>query len=168
MVLRVLAARHPGALGRCAPHELEPRPPGAPEPSAADDGAPDTSGPLDRTVRIVFVGGNESQHRYRTAVEASLADRYQGKVEIAWYFVGWSSNWRHDLERIAARLPGSDAVVLLSFMRTMLGERLRQAAGDAGVPWVPCTGHGRASIERAIDCAVRVACQRLPARTPAV
>ncbi len=38
-------------------------------------------------------GGNETQERYRARVDASVAGRYQGMVEVEWFLPGWSSNW---------------------------------------------------------------------------
>ncbi|HEC05775.1 MAG TPA: hypothetical protein ENJ12_02915 [Thiolapillus brandeum] len=60
------------------------------------------------------------------------------------------------LKREAAR---SDAVVLMSMMRTMLGRNLREALYDPPRPWVPCTGTGRKALEDSIHAAARIAAQ---------
>jgi hypothetical protein len=44
--------------------------------------------------------------------------------------------------------------MIMTFVRTLLGRRIRRTAGEAGLPWVACTGHGRAAIEAAIDRAI--------------
>ncbi len=58
---------------------------------------------------------------------------------------------------------GADAVVLMVLVRTNFGRWVRRTAGEHGLPWVSCTGHGRASMERAIARAVRRAWDRVSA-----
>lgn len=123
-------------------------------PSPPDGGEPAAG--LDRPVHVLFVGGNETQDRYRTAIDASVALRYDGKVRITWFLSGWRSNWHTDAARIEAAYGQADAVVLMTFIRTHLGQRVRRSAGDAGLPWVACTGHGKEAIERAVDRAVAI------------
>lgn len=132
---------------------LLPSPPDGKEP-AARVGAP---------VHVLFVGGNETQDRYREAVEASVAVRYDGKVRITWFLSGWRSNWHTDAARVEAAYGQGDVVVLMTFVRTHLGQRVRRSAGEHGLPWVACTGHGREAIERAIDRAVAIASDRVAA-----
>ncbi|HVF76222.1 MAG TPA: hypothetical protein VM938_14385 [Acidimicrobiales bacterium] len=129
-------------------------------PSPPDGGEPATG--LDRPVHVLFVGGNETQDRYRTAIDASVALRYDGKVRITWFLSGWRSNWHTDAARIEAAYGQADAVVLMTFIRTHLGQRVRRSAGDAGLPWVACTGHGREAIERAVDRAVAIVGDQVP------
>lgn len=132
-------------------------------PSPPDGGEPATG--LDRPVHVLFVGGNETQDRYRTAIDDSVAVRYDGKVRITWFLSGWRSNWHTDAARVEAAYGQADAVVLMTFIRTHLGQRVRRSAGDAGLPWVACTGHGREAIERAVDRAVAIVGDQLaPAR----
>ena len=45
-------------------------------------------------------------------------------------------------------------------VRTNFGRWTRRTAGEHDLPWVSCTGHGRASMERAIDRAVALARDR--------
>lgn len=140
-----------------APAELDdlarllPSPPDGEEPAAR----------LDEPLHVLFVGGNETQDRYRDAVEASVAERYGGMVRITWFLSGWRSNWHTDAARVEAAYGQADVVVLMTFVRTHLGQRVRRSSGEAGLPWVACTGHGREAIERAIDRAVALAVDRV-------
>jgi hypothetical protein len=111
---------------------------------------------LERPVRVVFVGGDETQARAREPVRRSLFERYGDLVNVEWFAPGWSPNWTPEAEAIERRLSGADALVLMPLVRTLLGRRLRRSAGQAGIPWVACTGQGRASMERAIDRSVNV------------
>lgn len=119
---------------------------------AGEPGA--VTGIPDRGVTVVFVGGNETQAAYRPAVDAHVADRYGGRVRVRWHLTGWTANWGEQAARIEADLVSADVLVVMTFVRTMLGRRLRRSAGERGVPWRACTGHGRDSIMRAIDRAV--------------
>lgn len=108
-------------------------------------------------IDILFVGGNEVQQRYEEAITAEVRRRYGGKVRVEWEFPGWSPNWAPVADRVEARYGPSTALVLMQFVRTNLGRRLRRTSGEHGVPWVACTGHGRAAIQRAIERGVEVA-----------
>ncbi len=132
---------------------LVPAASGAPASSATADEA---SVRLRRVVKVLFVGGNEVQARYHAAVDDHLGSTYGGQVSVEWFTPGWSANWGQEAARVEAAYPTSDALVLMSFVRTLLGRRLRRTAGEAGLPWIACTGHGRASLERAVERAVAV------------
>ncbi|MCU1461740.1 MAG: hypothetical protein JWO37_1815 [Acidimicrobiales bacterium] len=108
------------------------------------------------SITVLFVGGNETQDRYHHPIETSVGRRFGGRVRIEWFPTGWRSNWPKEAARVEARYGGADVVVLMSYVRTMLGQRLRRSAGQAGLPWVACTGHGRAAIERAVEQAVEL------------
>ena len=43
-----------------------------------------------------------------------------------------------------------DGLVMLRFQRTHLGRSLRTLAGQLGKPWFPCTGSGKAFLQRTI------------------
>lgn len=111
-------------------------------------------------VRIIFVGGAEPQEQALPHVAASIAERYGGMVEVDWFIPGWSSNWPLVAERVEAAYDHAGAVVLMVLVRTNFGRWTRRTAGEHGLPWVSCTGHGRASMERAIDRAVALARDR--------
>lgn len=121
---------------------------------AAPTTTSDVVTPREEAVRVLFVGGNETQVRARSAVEAAIAATYGATVTVEWFAPGWGSNWADAAGEIESRFGHSDVLVLMTFVRTTLGRRLRRSAGEARLPWVACTGHGRASMERAIDRAV--------------
>jgi len=104
--------------------------------------------------RILFVGGNETQARYDDAVRRELAERLP-YVSVDFQHTGWSSNWGRQMDALAQRVGDADAVVIMRFVRTLLGATLRRTCSEKGKRWVACTGHGRDSIVRAIEEAVR-------------
>jgi hypothetical protein len=110
----------------------------------------------DRSVRLLFVGGNERQRAYRDGIDADLLERYRGKVEVAWFDGAWSNRWKPLAEKVEAAYPTSDALVVMSLLRTNLGKRLRRTSGEAGLPWIPCTGTGGSAIRDSIDRALAV------------
>jgi hypothetical protein len=52
----------------------------------------------------------------------------------------------------------------MTFVRTNLGRHVRRRCSEEGRPWVPCTGHGRESLRRAIETAVEIGCLRKSTR----
>jgi hypothetical protein len=102
-------------------------------------------------VRVLFVGGNETQDQYLHRLATSFED-----VATVEWFRGWGSNWSRIADRVEAHYVGADAVVLMAFVRTQLGTRLRRTSGEHGLPWVACSGHGFESLRRSIAEAVRV------------
>jgi hypothetical protein len=111
----------------------------------------------EQSLHVVFVGGNEIQKRYVPAVEEELRARFGDRLRIDWFLTGWRTNWATDLDRIVAAFDDAGAVVVMTFVRTQLGQTVRRRAGEHGLPWVACTGHGRDSLVRALDRAARLA-----------
>lgn len=109
---------------------------------------------------ILFIGGNEKQAAYKSELEADLRTSFGDAVTVEWHFPGWSSNWFKIVDRVEPRLTEFDALVLMTFVRTNLGRRMRAAAGSVGLPWISCTGHGRQSLLRSVERAVQVARSR--------
>jgi hypothetical protein len=108
-------------------------------------------------VRVMFIGGNEVQERYDASIEDAVNAIAGERVAVHWLHSGWDSNWSIWADRAASMYPKVDIVVLMPFMRTNLGMRLRREIGEAGLQWRACTGHGKASIQNAILEAVAVA-----------
>ncbi len=106
-------------------------------------------------VRLVFVGGNESQHQWSSFIDGELARIYGERVHVDW-FRGFSADWSRILDQALSRLRHGDALVLMPYVRTNLGRHLRTRAGEAGQPWIPCTGKGRESMLRSLQRAVAV------------
>lgn len=102
---------------------------------------------------VIFVGGNEIQARYDDRVKDEINADWPG-VAITFRHTGWSSNWGRELPGLIQECNEADAVVLMSYMRTLLGKRLRAALVK---PWIACTGTGQQSIVSSIRRASRVA-----------
>jgi tetratricopeptide (TPR) repeat protein len=109
---------------------------------------------LPRPVRVIFAGGNETQERYQGPIQDALTERYGSGLTLQWFSPGWDMNWMKDAERIEAAMPTADAIVILTYMRTNLGRRLRKSANVHDLVWRSCTGQGRASMERSIESAI--------------
>ncbi|SRR5579884_133467 len=119
-----------------------------------------------RSLRVLFVGGNETQARHQAALRAALARRDEttgAQVVLRFLHPGFNSNWDKTLEEVRGYRGRIDALVLMPFVRTELGRALRRLAGEFGIPWVPCTGKGYDSMERALRTALTLAAERLPA-----
>lgn len=114
----------------------------------------------DRPVRVVFVGGNERQAKIAAYVDSEVAERHGGLVEIEWVHIDWTSSPGMYADKVTGRIAhGADVVILMPLVRTGTGAQIRRSSGDLGVPWVPCTGRGKASVNRSIDEAVQVVCR---------
>jgi hypothetical protein len=119
-----------------------------------------------RSLRVLFVGGNETQARHQAALRAALARRDEttgARVVLHFLHPGFNSNWDKTLETVRGYRGRIDALVLMPLVRTELGRALRRLAGEFGIPWVPCTGKGYDSMERALRTALTLAAERLPA-----
>lgn len=127
--------------------------------ASGDKSRPSPGGAVHRDARVhvLFVGGDEAQARAASAVEREISDRLGDGVTVEWFTRGWWGHWSTLADDVERRYPEAHALVIMTFVRTLLGRRLRRSAGEAGLPWVACTGHGRASMERAIGRAVEVA-----------
>lgn len=116
---------------------------------------PDTEARLreGERVRVLFVGGNETQKQYDEEIQRSLRQDYPG-IAVSFHHTGWSSNWGRQLPGLVQEANVSDAVVLMTIMRTMLGRELRRALRK---PWVSCAARGRDGMWRSIRKAAGVA-----------
>lgn len=122
---------------------------------AVDD---DAGGPIPPSgpVTILFVGGNETQERYRDELVARIKEEAPHAI-LEFEFSGWGSNWGRLLDHLDDRVYRADAVVIMRFVRTGLGRALRKMASQHDRPWVACSGHGLDSLRRAILEAIDVA-----------
>jgi hypothetical protein len=112
-------------------------------------GCDDTEQVVDEKVRILFVGGNEIHQKYDEGIKKNL------EISAPWISVdfehpGWGGNWGDTADRLRARFPDYDALVVMTLIRTNLGRALRKHTDTAGLVWVSCTGAGRHFIERSI------------------
>ncbi|MEK9502744.1 hypothetical protein WI372_17240 [Gemmatimonadota bacterium DH-20] len=102
--------------------------------------------PKHQPIRILFCGGDERQQPAARKLEEELSQT-RPDLRVEFELVGWSSNWHESLDRIQGRLHRYDAVVMMRFMRTMFGRRLR---ASLEVPWVPCVNAGYSTMRRSI------------------
>ncbi|MBU2769486.1 hypothetical protein HAP94_25815 [Acidithiobacillus ferrivorans] len=106
------------------------------------------------TVKILFIGGNEEiQGQYDDRLTSLFAELYPG-LELSTWHTGWTSNWGRFTKQLIEMANANDAVVLHSFMRTVLGRTVREALT---VPWRSCQGTGMKSMERSIEQAAMAA-----------
>lgn len=103
-------------------------------------------------IRVALVGGNESQARYDDALRREIERQYP-RVRVEFFHTNWSSNWGRQLDDMRGRLADAHAVVVMRMIRTELGRRIRAMCKV----WVPCVGHGKESIRRAVIRAATVA-----------
>lgn len=106
-----------------------------------------------KPIRIAFVGGDERQAQYDDELRAMLRDEFKDLVQVEFIHPGWSSNWGRSVDEVLRQCESRDAVVLMKFIRTLMGRTLRERLSR---PWVSCSGHGRKSIYLAILQAVQV------------
>jgi hypothetical protein len=109
-----------------------------------------------RSVRVLFVGGDERQQKMQAEVSRIVHAANPG-VCISFLHPGWGSNWKDAIEAMKRQLPESDIVVLNPFVRTNFGKTARRSINEAGKQWRPTYGHAPASIARAIVNAATVA-----------
>ena len=109
-------------------------------------------------VKVLYVGGNETQAKYVDQIKAEIGSEFPGVV-IDFVLPGWSSNWSDDLARVVSQLKHSDVVVLNSMVRTQFGRGLRKACGSQS-PWIACTGRGKQSLANSIRKASIFAAKR--------
>lgn len=122
----------------------------------AEPPAPAATGDERRACRVLFIGGNECQAQYESELR-SIFKRQDPGLTIEFEPIGWSSNWGREVDRLQTGILRADVVVLMTFIRTQCGRTLRRRIGEAGRTWISCTGHGRASMERAIRHAAALA-----------
>jgi tetratricopeptide (TPR) repeat protein len=94
------------------------------------------------SVRLLFVGGNETQAQYDDQLRTELKNAWPG-VTVRFEHTGWSSNWGREVDNIVRYANASDAVVIHRFMRTMLGRTLRERCER---PWIPCVATGKGGM----------------------
>lgn len=100
-------------------------------------------------VRVLYIGGNETQENYSDRIKADLKVKYSG-VELDLFLPGWSSSWNLQLDKVKPMIGRSDVVVLSTLVRTQFGRHVREFCGSQH-PWLPCTGRGRKSLQGSIE-----------------
>lgn len=100
-----------------------------------------------RGVRVLVVGGAEQQARAEELVRQKLRDT-DPHIRVSFIQTGWSENWRRKFGEIEGAMADHDALVIVRFMRTHLGRRIREKW--TGGPWRSCWGGGHGAIVGAV------------------
>ena len=103
-----------------------------------------------KPVVVLVVGGNEIQARDAERVEQKVK---QDDAAISLDFVhsGWTSNWNKHFESVKRKLDGGcDALVILRFIRTQLGRKVRAECGQREIQWRSSWSGGQGGIIRAV------------------
>jgi len=103
-------------------------------------------------VRLIFIGGNETQAQYDDAVRSQISNEWP-QVTVQFEHSAWSSNWGRDLSRLVELANEADAVVLMTMMRTTLGRRIRAALRK---PWLSCAATGKGGMFMSLQRAARL------------
>lgn len=109
-------------------------------------------------IRVLYVGGNETQQQYVGDLRKLITKEFPG-VELEFEMPGWSSNWIVDAERVKAKLQRFDVLVLNNLVRTQFGKHVRKACGPH-CPWIGCSGRGKESLRKSIRQAAVFAAER--------
>ena len=99
-------------------------------------------------LRILVVGGNERQARAEDSIRSRLSESHP-HIAVTFKQSGWGANWKRVFEEIEREFEGHDALVIIRFMRTHLGRRIRQRWPDTR-PWRSCWGGGAGAICEAV------------------
>ena len=122
--------------------------------------APENSNIADEkaeTIKILFVGGDEKESGKKADLQAKVEAKYGDSVEVQFFHPGWGSNWVATADSIEELMSSSAALVLMPWVRTNFGRRIRKDCSTNHIPWVPCTSRGLNSAFRAIEYAVNLA-----------
>lgn len=109
-------------------------------------------------VRVLFIGGNETQAQYQEDICEALAAQWPG-LQLEFEHTGWSANWGREVEQLVRRSNEVDAVVIMRMIRTLLGRRLR---AQITKPWIACTGTGRRMMLESLRKAALVGLSQRP------
>ena len=110
---------------------------------------PVESGPRPPTpLRVLVVGGNERQAKAEDVVRSRLSEGHPN-ILVNFKQTGWTSNWKHVFQEIESEFERHDALVIIRFMRTHLGRRIREKWPDSR-PWRSCWGGGARAIYEAV------------------
>ncbi len=105
---------------------------------------------------VLVVGGNETQQAQDEAIAAAIKEQWPN-VTLIFERTGWASSWGDQLKNMEGELARARVVILMRYVRTMLGKHIRKRCSENDIPWVACTGSGRASMLRAIEQGILLA-----------
>ena len=102
-----------------------------------------------KLVRILYIGGNETQERYIEPLKKDWHTSWPG-LQAEFYLPGWDSGWDVHWDKIGPKISTFSAVVLSPLVRTQFGRTVRRNCNE-NTPWFSCTGRGKASIKRSVE-----------------
>ena len=102
-----------------------------------------------RQVRVLVVGGAEQQARAEEMARRKLEEHYP-RIRASFIRTGWHGNWNRTFADIQREMPRHDALVIVRFMRTHLGRKIRQHWSG---PWRFCWSGGPGAIVEAVASA---------------
>ncbi|MGE3630497.1 MAG: hypothetical protein AB7P00_11310 [Sandaracinaceae bacterium] len=117
---------------------------------------PPTADPADFYGLILIIGGNETQAAQDASITSEIKETWPN-ANLVFERTGWSSNWGDQLRTMEGEIERARALVVMRYVRTSLGRAVRKLCGELDIPWVACTGSGRASMVRAIEQAILLA-----------
>ena len=104
-------------------------------------------------VRVLVVGGNETQAKVTGRVRSKVSRR-DPEVTVDFLHTGWGSGWNQYVEDTQGRLTDTDAVVVMRYIRTLLGRHVRAMCRNRDVPWRFCWSGGQGGmVESILDAA---------------
>ncbi len=107
-------------------------------------------------VTVLVVGGNEIQAKLAGRVTSKVAAS-DPHVTVEFLHTGWGSGWNQYAEKVESRMANCDAIVIMRFVRTLLGATVRAMCGDQDIPWRFCWSGGQGGLVAAILAAAGAA-----------
>ncbi len=102
-----------------------------------------------RHVRILVAGGAEEAAKLEAPVREALRER-DPQLHATFVRTGWGSNWRRALPELERHAADHHGLVILRFVRTNFGRRVRQLWPNDR-PWRFCWGGGRGAIIETVE-----------------
>ena len=126
------------------------------ESSTPDDDleleVPGRTGP----VTVLVVGGDETQARVADRVQSKVAS-LDPNVTVDFLHTGWGSNWNVYVDETERRMATSDAVVVMRYIRTLLGAQIRAICRSHDIPWRFCWSGGQGGLVTSVLAAAGAA-----------
>ena len=111
------------------------------------EAVPSPEGGPPQAIRVLVVGGAEQQARAEDMVRQKLQDT-DPHILVSFIQTGWTKNWGRKFGEIEGAMASHDALVIMRFMRTHLGRRIREKW--TGGPWRSCWGRGHGAVAEAV------------------
>ena len=111
------------------------------------EAVPSPEGRPPQAIRVLVVGGAEQQARAEDMVRQKLQDT-DPHILVSFIQTGWTKNWGRKFGEIEGAMASHDALVIMRFMRTHLGRRIREKW--TGGPWRSCWRRGHGAVAEAV------------------